>query len=70
MESHRFWALDRSMVDLPDAVLARIQGYRQVTDAVLLATAMKHRGELATFDAGLAQLAGIPGRSRVCVIPV
>ena len=70
VESHQFWALDRSMVDLPDAILARIQGYRQVTDAVLLATAMEHDGELATFDAGLAQLAGIPGRSPVCVIPV
>ena len=70
VESHRFWALDRSMVDLPDTILARIQGYRQVTDAVLLATAMEHGGELATFDAGLAQLAGMPGRSPVCVIPV
>ena len=70
VESHRFWALDRSIVDLPDAILARIQGYRQITDAVLLATAMEHGGELATFDAGLAQLAGISGRSPVCVIPV
>ena len=70
VESHQFWALDRSVVDLPDEILVRIQGYRQITDAVLLAAAMQHGGELATFDTGLAQLAGTSGRSLVCVIPV
>lgn len=70
VESHSFWAHDRSVVDLPDGILDRIQGYRQITDAVLLAAAMRHGGELATFDNGLAQLAGRSGHSSVCVIPV
>lgn len=70
VELHLFWTLDRSMVELPEEILVRIQGYRQITDAVLLATAMRHGGELATFDTGLAQLAGPSGRRAVCVIPV
>ena len=70
VESHLFWALDRSMADLPNEILVRIQGYRQITDAVLLAAAMRHGGELATFDTGLAQLAGTSGHGSVCVIPV
>ena len=70
VDLHRFWALDRSMVELPDEILDRIQGYRQITDAVLLATAMRHGGELATFDTGLAELAGTSGSRAVRVIPV
>ena len=70
MGAHSFWPLDRSLVDLPDAVTSRIQGYRQITDAVLLATAMQHGGQLATLDNGLAQLIGMSGRSVLCVIPM
>ena len=70
LESHSFWPLDRSLVDLPAEILVRIQGYRQITDAVLLAAAMQRGGELATLDTGLAQLVAAPGRRSVCVIPV
>ena len=70
LESHSFWPLDRSMVDLPNEILARIQGYRRITDAVLLATAMQRGGELATFDVGLAHLVAASGRRSVRVIPV
>ncbi len=68
--AHSFWTLDRSIIDLPEEIAARIQGYRQVTDAVLLASAMQHNGQLATFDAGLARLTTETMRPFLCVIPV
>ena len=68
--SHVFWPLDRSIVQLPESIGARVHGYRQVTDAVLLAAAMRRNGQLATLDAGLEGLATENGRSSLCVIPV
>ena len=68
--SHLFWPLDRSIVQLPESIGARVHGYRQVTDAVLLAAAMRRNGQLATLDAGLEGLATENGRSFLCVIPV
>ncbi len=68
--AHSFWPLDRSMVDLPEAVTTRIQGYRQITDAVLLAAAMQYGGQLATLDNGLAHLTGANARAALHVIPV
>ena len=38
--------------------LSRIHGYRQVTDAYLLALAIAHGGKLATFDRKLASVFG------------
>ena len=37
---------------------ARLQGFKQLTDAYLLAVAHRQRGVLATFDRGLRTLAG------------
>jgi uncharacterized protein len=37
-----------------------VRGYRQVTDATLLALARQHDGMLATFDRGIANLAVSP----------
>ena len=68
--SHTFWPLDRSLIHLPEQVRSRLQGYRQITDAVLLATAMQRGGQLATLDSGLEGLVAEGGRSAVCVIPV
>ena len=70
LEAHSFWPLNRSIIDLPEDILARIQGYRQITDALLLATAMQRDGELATFDTGIAHLVTGKGRRFVRVIPV
>ena len=70
LEAHSFWPLECSMVELPNEILARIQGYRQVTDAVLLAAAMRRGGELATFDSGLANLVAATGRRSICLIPI
>ena len=70
LDAHSFWPLERSMVELPNEILARLQGYRQVTDAVLLAAAMRRGGELATFDTGLASLVTATGRPSICLIPI
>lgn len=68
--SHAFWPMDWSIVDLPDSIGTRIQGYRQVTDAVLLATAMRQGGQLATLDVGMEVLVPTRERHFLCVIPV
>ena len=70
LEAHSFWSLDCSMVNLPNEILVRIQGYRQITDAVLLAAAIQRGGRLATLDVGLAHLVAPSQRRSVCVIPV
>ena len=70
LESHSFWPLDRSIVALPREIVARLQGYRQITDAVLLAAAIQRGGTLTTLDGGLARLVGEGERDSVCVIPV
>ena len=48
LENHDFWPDDlRLSTALRDRFLA---GHRQITDAYLVALAVKHRGRLATFD--------------------
>ena len=68
--NHTFWPMDWSIVDLPESIGARLQGYRQVTDAVLLATAMQRDGQLATLDSGMEGLVGERDRRFLWVIPV
>ena len=70
LASHSFWPLDRSVVQMPEAIGARIRGYRQITDAVLLAAAMQNNGQLATLDASLEGLVAESQRSLLRVIPV
>ncbi|MXZ69890.1 MAG: PIN domain-containing protein [Acidobacteria bacterium] len=70
LESHTYWAMDRSITALPSAILARIQGHRQITDAMLVALAMQYGGQLATFDAGLADLLTTEARRSIRTIPV
>lgn len=55
---HEFWA---EILQVPAAVKGMevaLQGYRQLTDAYLLALASRRNGVLATFDRGLGALAG------------
>ena len=70
LESHAFWALDHSITALPPGILSRIQGYRQITDAVLLGLAAQRGGRLATFDTGMADLLAEAERDWVETIPV
>ena len=52
--AHRFWPDDTSIVDTRAVDGARVHGARQITDTYLLALAVKHKGRLVTFDAGIA----------------
>ena len=67
---HSFWPLDRSVHAMPVDLVARIQGFRQVTDALLVAAALQQGGKVATFDAGLASLVTNSDQKVVSVIPV
>ena len=48
---------------------ARLQGYKQLTDAYLLALAHRRKGVLATFDRGLRTLAGNEFSASVEIVP-
>ena len=66
---HDFWA---DVVYVPTAVKemeARVQGYRQLTDAYLVALAYRHKGVLATFDRGIRTLAGEKFQSALEIVP-
>lgn len=54
-DRHEFWP---DAVSYRDVGLTGVVGHRQVTDAYLAALVRAHRGRLATFDHGLAQLHG------------
>ncbi|GAB4213420.1 MAG: type II toxin-antitoxin system VapC family toxin [Rhodoferax sp.] len=47
---HRFWVADVSLLGADVIDWQRLLGHRQVTDAYLLALAVRHQGQLATFD--------------------
>lgn len=68
--SHSFWPLEQSMLDLDPDIVDRLQGYRQVTDALLLSVALGQGGCLATLDSRLAQLHLSDERNGVLVVPV
>ena len=68
--SHTFWPLERSLLHLPESIGSRLQGYRQITDAVLLAAAMQRKGQLATLDAGIEGLVSADARAHLCVVPI
>ena len=47
---HKFWPCDVSLRDTTVLNWARIMDHNQITDAYLLALAVRHGGALATFD--------------------
>ena len=51
---HAFWAADVSVLDTRVIGWQRLLGHRQVTDAYLLALAVRNQGRLATFDLRIA----------------
>lgn len=54
---HQFWPDDLSMLTPGLIDWRHILGSRQVTDAYLLALAVKHKGRLVTLDKGITLLA-------------
>ncbi len=71
LADHVFWSDDTSLVASRYVRREALVGHRQVTDAHLLALALKRRGTLATFDRAIRNLApaGVPGERAVAVIP-
>jgi len=56
LEHHVFWHDDISLASSTLIAPHRLQGYRQVTDAHLLAIALRHGGRLVTMDGGVRGL--------------
>jgi predicted nucleic acid-binding protein len=56
---HHFWADDISIADSEYVEMSKVFGFRQVTDAHLLALALRHAGLLATLDRNVRAL--VPG---------
>lgn len=49
--------MDVDLRELSDSLRSRLIGPNQVTDLQLLLLAHRHRGQLATFDTGIKELA-------------
>lgn len=67
--AHQFWSDSLSVPAAVKRIEARLQGYKQLTDAYLLALAHRRKGVLATFDRGLRTLAGDPFGGSVEIVP-
>ena len=66
---HEFWT---DSVQVPAGVKgleARLQGYKQLTDAYLLSLAYRRKGLLTTFDRGPRTLAGDEFSGSVEIVP-
>jgi hypothetical protein len=60
---HEFWSDDQTLLDETLFDFSRLHGHRQVTDAYLLALAVRRGGALASFDAA-APLSAVRGATR------
>jgi uncharacterized protein len=56
--AHEFWSDNPRVPAAVKDMETRLQGYKQLTDAYLLALAHRRKGVLATFDRGMRALAG------------
>lgn len=57
---HHYCVLDFGMQEVRSACTGGLLGHRQITDAWLLATAIRDDARLLTFDAGIASLLATP----------
>lgn len=67
--AHEFWADDLQVPVAVQGIAASLQGHKQLSDAYLLAIAVRHKGVLATFDRGLRTLAGDALDTAIEVVP-
>jgi uncharacterized protein len=56
LAGHVFWPDELQVNDLASFTSNALVGHRQVTDAYLIELAKRHKGKVATLDAGLADL--------------
>lgn len=62
--AHAFWPDDVNLLGPGVVDWTRVLGHRQVTDAYLLALAVRHGGRLATFDRRIAVAAVAGAETR------
>ena len=55
--NHEYWPAEVDLRDLSDSLRSRLIGAKQIADMQLLMLAHGHRGQLATFDKGIRELA-------------
>ena len=67
LPGHVFWPDDIEIASNQHIAWERLGSHAQVTDAHLLALAIRHGGRLATFDRGLVDLAP-EGKSEYAVV--
>jgi toxin-antitoxin system PIN domain toxin len=65
---HEFWPDSLQVRAAIEPMEARLQGYRQLADAYVLALANRRKGVLATFDRGLRTLAGDAGSGALEIV--
>jgi len=53
---HVFWSDDVAIATSEWVAPSRLLGHRQITDAHLLALALRHQGRLATLDSGIREI--------------
>ncbi|MCY7315891.1 MAG: VapC toxin family PIN domain ribonuclease [Rubrivivax sp.] len=66
---HAFWPDDVSLLDEACFHFTRLHGYRQITNAYLLALAVRHRGALASFDPAVP-LSAVRGAAKRHLLPL
>jgi uncharacterized protein len=54
--AHKFLTSDMQVSEVLSVCTGGLVGHRQVTDAYLLALAIKNKHKLVTFDSGIKQL--------------
>lgn len=68
---HVFWPDDVNLLEAGAFDWSRVLGHRQITDAYLLALAVRHGGRLVTFDRRIS-VGAVPGAGErnLVIIPV
>lgn len=61
---HRLWADARGLPELLRPFAPCLHGHKQITDAYLIALAVRNEGLLVTLDRGAAALASAVGHTR------
>src|SRR5690348_14214215 len=64
---HEFWNLDYSPSEMLPEIRERIRGHQQISDALLLDMAIRHRGKLVTFDKAITSLLPADSRHRSAI---
>ena len=59
LPGHQFWVDSIPLIESLEKFEVTLTGHRQITDAYLVALAIRNRGQLATLDRGIMQIAPV-----------